>query len=130
MATLHTTSLKLDAEIKARLRLLAERRRRSAHWLMREAITQYLEREERRERLRQEAFAAWADYQATGSTWQRTKWTHGLQHSNRAGRRNPRPRTVDPCRASFGRRRRCGIWCVCMASSRQRIQIPRGAPCE
>ena len=66
MATLPTTSLKLDAEIRARLQLLAERRRRSAHWLMREAITQYLEREERREQLRQEALAAWAEYQATG----------------------------------------------------------------
>ena len=66
MATLPTTSLKLDAEIRARVQQLAERRRRSAHWLMREAITQYLEREERREQLRQEALAAWAEYQATG----------------------------------------------------------------
>jgi len=33
---------------------------------MREAITQYVEREERRERLRQEALVAWVEYQATG----------------------------------------------------------------
>ena len=66
MATLPTTSLKLDPEIRARLQRLAESRRRSAHWLMREAITQYLKREERREQLRQEALAAWAEYQATG----------------------------------------------------------------
>jgi predicted transcriptional regulator len=66
MATLPTTSLKLDVEIKARLQRLAERRRRSAHWLMREAITEYLEREERREKLWQEALAAWAEYQTTG----------------------------------------------------------------
>jgi predicted transcriptional regulator len=61
-----TTSLKLDATIKHRLQRLAELRRRSSHWLMREAIEQYLEREERREQLRQDALAAWTEYQATG----------------------------------------------------------------
>ena len=61
-----TTSLKLDAETKARLQRLAEARRRSAHWLMREAIEQYVEREEARERLRKDALAAWSEYQATG----------------------------------------------------------------
>jgi len=33
---------------------------------MREAIEQYVERQERRERLRRDALAAWAEYQATG----------------------------------------------------------------
>jgi predicted transcriptional regulator len=66
MATAATTSLKLDAETKARLQRLAEARRRSPHWLMREAIEQYVDREERRERLRQDAFAAWAKYRASG----------------------------------------------------------------
>ncbi len=66
MATLPTTSVKLDAEIKARLQKLAAGRRRSAHWLMRDAIAQYVEREERRERLRQDGLAAWAGYQETG----------------------------------------------------------------
>lgn len=61
-----TTSLKLDAATKARLQRLAEARRRSAHWLMREAIEQYVAREERRERLRQDALAAWAEFQDTG----------------------------------------------------------------
>ena len=62
-----TTSLKLDVQTKERLRRLASARRRSAHWLMREAIEQYIDREEARERLRHDALAAWADYQATGS---------------------------------------------------------------
>ena len=66
MATLPTTSLKLDPETKARLQKLANARRRSSHWLMREAIEQYVDREERRERFRQDALAAWAEYQATG----------------------------------------------------------------
>ena len=66
MTTPPTTSLKLDPETKARLQRLAQARRRSAHWLMREAIEQYVGREEARERLRQDALAAWSEYQATG----------------------------------------------------------------
>lgn len=66
MATVHTTSLKLDAETKARVLRLAQTRRRSAHWLMREAIEQYVAREEKRELLRLDALAAWTEYQATG----------------------------------------------------------------
>ncbi|WP_199175547.1 CopG family ribbon-helix-helix protein [Telmatospirillum siberiense] len=61
-----TTSLKLDEEIKGKIRRLAEARRRSAHWIMREAIEQYVDREEKREQFRQSAIAAWNDYQATG----------------------------------------------------------------
>jgi len=33
---------------------------------MREAVEQYVEREEKREQLRQDALAAWAEYQTTG----------------------------------------------------------------
>ena len=66
MATASTTSLKLDAETKQRIQRLASARRRSAHWLMREAIRQYVEREEEREALRQAALDAWESYQATG----------------------------------------------------------------
>jgi predicted transcriptional regulator len=33
---------------------------------MREAVRQYVEREEKREQFRQDALAAWADYQTTG----------------------------------------------------------------
>jgi len=61
-----TTSLKLDAELKERIQRLAETRRRSAHWIMREAVEQYVGREEKREQFRAEALAAWNEYQATG----------------------------------------------------------------
>jgi predicted transcriptional regulator len=66
MAALSTTSLKLDSALKERLQRLASARRRSPHWVMREAVEQYIEREEKREQLRQDALAAWADYQTTG----------------------------------------------------------------
>jgi predicted transcriptional regulator len=60
------TSLKLDDELKGRVQQLAEVRRRSSHWIMREAIAQYVEREEKREALRQETLDAWDEFQATG----------------------------------------------------------------
>jgi len=66
MPTASTTSLKLDVEIKERVQRLALARRRSPHWLMREAIEEYVEREEKRERFRRDALAAWAHYQTTG----------------------------------------------------------------
>ena len=61
-----TTSLKIDPELKARIQRLATAHRRSAHWIMREAVEQYVAREEKREQFRQEALSAWAEYQATG----------------------------------------------------------------
>ncbi len=61
-----TTSLKLDEAIKARVNRLAMARGRTAHWLMREAIEQYADREERREAFRHSALKAWEDYQTSG----------------------------------------------------------------
>lgn len=66
MATSPTTSLKLEPELKARLQRLAGARRRTTHWLMREAIVQYVEREEQRAQFHQDALAAWAEYEASG----------------------------------------------------------------
>jgi predicted transcriptional regulator len=66
MPTPSTTSLKLDNEMKERVQRLAAARRRSPHWVMREAIEQYVEREEKREQLRHDALAAWTHYQTTG----------------------------------------------------------------
>ncbi len=60
------TSVKLDGELKVRLQKLAGIRRRSPHWVMCEAIRQYVEREEARESFRQEALASWSAYQETG----------------------------------------------------------------
>jgi len=61
-----TTSVKLDHQMKERVQQLASARRRTPHWIMCEAIEQYVEREEKREQLRQDALTAWSDYQATG----------------------------------------------------------------
>jgi predicted transcriptional regulator len=60
------TSIKLDDTLKGRLQRLAETRRRSTHWIMREAIEQYVEQEEKRESFKQDALSAWNQYQQTG----------------------------------------------------------------
>ncbi|MEW6292720.1 MAG: ribbon-helix-helix protein, CopG family [Pseudomonadota bacterium] len=59
-------AVRLADPLKARMRALAEQRRRPMHWLMREAIEQYVTREELREAFRQEALDAWNHYQTTG----------------------------------------------------------------
>lgn len=60
------TSLKIDDTLKDRIRHLASQRRRSPHWIMLEAIQQYVEREEARESFKQEALDSWAAYKETG----------------------------------------------------------------
>jgi predicted transcriptional regulator len=60
------TSIKLDGDLADRVRRLAGLRQRSPHWIMREAIRDYVTREETREGFRQEALASWAAYQETG----------------------------------------------------------------
>jgi predicted transcriptional regulator len=60
------TTLKLDPDTRARVQKLAEARRRSPHWLLREAVAQYIEREEAQEQMRADAMAAWREYQTTG----------------------------------------------------------------
>jgi len=60
------TSVKLDDDLKSRIQHLADVRHRSAHWIMREAIRDYVEREEKRETFKQDALHAWAEYQANG----------------------------------------------------------------
>lgn len=60
------TSIKLDADLKDRVSSLAKARRRAPHWIMREAINEYVVREETRQRWAEEARASWEHYQQTG----------------------------------------------------------------
>lgn len=59
-------AIKIDDTTRDRLKRLAEARHRSSHWLMKEAITQYVEREEKREAFRQDALNAWQEHIETG----------------------------------------------------------------
>ncbi len=65
-AATRPVAIKIDDDIKARVKRLADARHRTAHWLMREAITQYVEREEKREAFRQHTLKAWEEYRSTG----------------------------------------------------------------
>ena len=67
MPAVNPVAVKLDPDVRARIKELAKAQHRTPHYLMREAIFQYVEREEKRESLRQDALQAWASYQATGA---------------------------------------------------------------
>ncbi len=60
------TSIKLDDDMKERVQQLADSRKRTSHWIMREAIAQYVEREEKRETLRRDTLEAWEEFQVEG----------------------------------------------------------------
>jgi predicted transcriptional regulator len=94
MPTTSSTSVKLDSRTKQRVQRLAALRRRSPHWVLREAVEQYVEREEKREQFRQDALAAWDHYQATGShvtAAEADKWLAKLE----AGKNVPIPKCHD-----------------------------------
>jgi predicted transcriptional regulator len=59
-------AVKLDVALHERMKMLAETRQRSTHWLMREAVQQYVQREELRADFRNSALAAWVAYETTG----------------------------------------------------------------
>lgn len=61
-----TVGVKIDPLMKQRLQRLAKARNRTPHWVMREAIEQYVTREEKREQFRQATLTAWQEYQETG----------------------------------------------------------------
>lgn len=63
---LRPVSIKLEQSEHDRLKSLADTRHRKPHFLMKEAIKQYLDREEARESFKQEALASWQEYQETG----------------------------------------------------------------
>jgi len=65
-AATQALAVKLDGDTRERIKRLADARSRSMHWIMREAIKQYVEREEKREAFRQDAILAWDEYQLTG----------------------------------------------------------------
>ena len=60
------TSVKMDDDLRARVAALAAARQRKPHWIMLEAIREYVEREEKQQQCWDEALAAWQRYQETG----------------------------------------------------------------
>lgn len=59
-------AIKIDGDTKVRVKRLADARQRTPHWLMREAIKQYVDRDEKREAFRQDSHQAWKAFRASG----------------------------------------------------------------
>lgn len=66
MSSTVSVAVKIDSEMRERMKRLAARRRRTQHWLMRDAIREYVEREEARDTFLQQARDAWQEYRETG----------------------------------------------------------------
>jgi predicted transcriptional regulator len=61
-----SVSIKVETSVKQRVQRLAKARHCTPHWLMHEAILQFIEREEKREAFRQDTIAAWNEYRLSG----------------------------------------------------------------
>lgn len=61
-----TIGIKLDEHTKERLKQLGAARARTPHWLMRDAIQQYLDREETYEQEKRDDRQRWERFQLTG----------------------------------------------------------------
>ena len=61
-----STSFALDDDMKERVQHLADSRKRTSQSIICEAVTQYVEREEKREALRRDILQAWETFQQTG----------------------------------------------------------------
>lgn len=91
-----TIGIKLDEAIKQRLHLLGNLRDRSPHWLMKHAIVEFLEREERYEREKKEDEARYEEYLRTGkgySMQQMSAWIDDVTKRKRkkvVSRKNPK----------------------------------------
>lgn len=65
-APVRIEAVEIDSDIRERLRRLADARHSTEQGLVRDAIAEYVEREERRNAFRQDAVAAWNEYRSNG----------------------------------------------------------------
>jgi predicted transcriptional regulator len=63
---LKPVGVKLSLELKERLQNISAAKHRSTHWIMKEAIQQYVEREEAAEQFKRESVEGWEEYQRDG----------------------------------------------------------------
>ena len=61
-----SVAVKLDDDIRERLHSLGEAQERSTHWLMKRAIVEFLEKEERYQKELVEDTQRWENYVLTG----------------------------------------------------------------
>ena len=77
MAT--SQGIKLDDDVRKRLKALAQVKKRTPHWLMRTAIEDYLAHEEQYEKEKAEDMERWEHYLITGEAIDNEKVTAWLK---------------------------------------------------
>ena len=84
-----TLGVKVEDDLRERLKILAGQKDRSTHWLIKKAIEEHLAREEACERERLEDLQRWERYQLTGEAVpndQATAWLDQLAAGDRHSR--------------------------------------------
>ena len=66
MTSTRPAAIKLDQDMLDRIKRLAAAKGRSTQWMLRQAVSQFIEREESGEVFRAAALEAWHQYQFTG----------------------------------------------------------------
>ena len=97
-------AVRLGEPLKERVRALADHKNRPMHWLMREAIEQYVTREVQRESFRQETLDAWRAFQETGlhvTGDEAVAWLSSWGEENELPAPEPHTRTAHLMRVQF-----------------------------
>jgi predicted transcriptional regulator len=63
---MQATTIRCDASVLHQLDALAEARNRSRTWIINQALTEYIAREEKREKFKEHVLKSWRQYQETG----------------------------------------------------------------
>ncbi len=71
--------VKLDDQLQTRLKVLGEKCDRSPHWLMKKAISEFVEREEAAEQERELLLERWNRYQEMGESISHEKVVNWLE---------------------------------------------------
>lgn len=74
-----SVAIKLEEDIRERLQSLGSLKDRTTHWLMKRAIVEYLEREERYEQELREDRERWEKYALTGEAISHADMKNWLQ---------------------------------------------------
>jgi predicted transcriptional regulator len=91
MSSSTTLGIKVEKAVRDRLKKLGKLKDRSPHWLAKQAVEEYLEREENWEREKQEDHRRWARYLDTGESYSRAQ-VSGWMKRLRDGKRERWPR--------------------------------------
>lgn len=71
--------IRLDKQLESRLAALAEKTQRTKSFLAKEALTRYIEDEERKQHENELTLARWEEYQETGETVSHDDMTQWLE---------------------------------------------------